>query len=86
MEKYVNKRIDFNAEIYTFIVSYFKQNMLVPTIREIIEGTGYKSSQTVHMHIKRLLKDRKLNQIGDRYCLPKDKVIEIVRELDRGTK
>lgn len=84
MKKYDTKRIDFNHEIYNFIIEYFKKNMLVPTIREVIEGTSYKSSSTVYNHMKRLLDMGRLNQIGDRYCLPKDMVVRIIKELEVG--
>lgn len=84
MKRHNNKRTEFNVEIYDFIIKYFKRNMLVPTIREIVNGTSYVSSGAVHPHMRRLLDAGKLNKIGDRFCLPKKTVIQIIKELEAG--
>lgn len=56
--------------------------MLVPTVREIVDGTSYKSSSSVYMHMRRMIRLGKLNQIGERFCLPRDVVVEIINELE----
>lgn len=43
-------------EIYDFIVSYMKENLFSPTVREIGMGVGLKSTSSVYTHLKNLQK------------------------------
>ena len=54
-----NKKAKRNGEesrkkIYDFIVSYVSKNNYAPSVREIADGTGFKSSNTVHTHLHKL--------------------------------
>lgn len=41
-------------KIYDFIVGYFKENGYAPTVREISNGVGLKSTSTIHCYLKKL--------------------------------
>lgn len=43
--------------IYEFIKKYINQHGYPPCVREITLGVGLKSTSTVHMHLKSLIKD-----------------------------
>ena len=43
-------------EIYDFIISYMKENLFSPTVREIGMGVGIKSTSSVYTHLKNLQK------------------------------
>lgn len=43
-------------KIYDFIVSYVSENNYAPTVREIANGTGFKSTNTVYNHLHKLQK------------------------------
>lgn len=43
-------------EIYDFIISYMKENLFSPTVREIGMGVGLKSTSSVYTHLKNLKK------------------------------
>lgn len=43
-------------EIYNFIISYMRENVIPPTVREIGMGVGLKSTSSVYMHLKNLQK------------------------------
>jgi repressor LexA len=45
---------DTRNEVLEFIQTYFKANSLTPTVREIAEGTGLRSTSTVHYHLEGL--------------------------------
>lgn len=40
--------------VYNFIVEYIAENAYSPSIRDICEGVGLKSTSTVHNHLRRL--------------------------------
>lgn len=42
------------ASVYSFIVSFMKDNGYPPTIREIAEGVGLSSTSTIHHHLRKL--------------------------------
>lgn len=44
-------------EIYDFIISYMKENLFSPTVREIGMGVGLKSTSSVYTHLKNLQKN-----------------------------
>lgn len=46
--------------IYEYIVCYIKKHCYPPTIREICAGTHLKSTSNVHMHMKKLFADGRL--------------------------
>lgn len=41
--------------IFKFIVDYIQEHGYSPTVREIAEGAGLKSTSTVHSHLERML-------------------------------
>lgn len=41
--------------ILEFIKGYIKEHSYPPTVREIADGTGFKSTSTVHMYLQRML-------------------------------
>lgn len=43
-------------EIYDFIISYMKENLFSPSMREIGMGVGLKSTSSVYTHLKNLQK------------------------------
>ncbi len=43
-------------EIYNFIITYMKENLISPTVREICDGVGLKSTASVYSHLKTLQK------------------------------
>ena len=45
-------------EIYDFIISYMKENLFSPTVREIGMGVGLKSTSSVYTHLKNLQKHK----------------------------
>lgn len=49
-----NKGKQTRKKIYDFIVSYIQENEYPPTVREIGDGTGIKSSSTVYTHLVKL--------------------------------
>jgi SOS-response transcriptional repressor LexA len=75
-------QVNYRHEIYNFIIEYFKENMLVPNVREIVRATNCSSNSVVHKHMKKLLSEGELNKIGGRYALPRAVVIDIVREIE----
>jgi len=42
-------------QIYGFIIGYLKEHSYPPSVREIGEGVGLRSTSTVHHHIKTML-------------------------------
>lgn len=46
--------IKTRKKIYDFIVSYIQENNYPPTVREICNGTGLKSTSTVNRQLVRL--------------------------------
>ncbi|MEE0438576.1 MAG: hypothetical protein UDB14_13135 [Roseburia hominis] len=44
-------------EIYDFIISYMKENLFSPSMREIGIGVGLKSTSSVYTHLKNLQKN-----------------------------
>lgn len=43
-----------HAAIYEFIVSYYEENSIPPTVREICTAVGLSSTSTVHAHLNKL--------------------------------
>ena len=63
-------------KIYDFIVSYIKENEYPPTVREICDGIGIKSTSTVHTHMKKL---QDAGGISTNECEPR--TIRVLSEL-----
>ena len=49
--------------IYAFIVAYVKREGYPPSVREICQGVGIKSTSTVHAHLRRLQDEGKIEYI-----------------------
>lgn len=45
---------DKKTKVYEYIVRYFEKNMCSPSIREICDNTGIKSTSTVFVKIREL--------------------------------
>lgn len=55
MTKFTRSNLDRTSNlIYDFIVSYIDDNGYAPSVRDICDGVGVKSTSTVHAHLKRL--------------------------------
>lgn len=66
--------------IYAFIVSYVKKEGYPPSVREICQGVGIKSTSTVHAHLRRLQDEGKIEYIpGKRRAIM---IKEVARECE----
>lgn len=54
MRKSLEEIENTTERVYAFLVEYVTNNGYPPTIREIGDGVGLKSTQTVCSHLKRL--------------------------------
>lgn len=53
--KFTKSNVNETVElVYNYITTYVKENGISPTIRDLCEGTGIKSTSTIHAHLKRL--------------------------------
>lgn len=57
------------ADIVAFIIQYINKHQYPPSIREIGNGVGLRSTSTVHAHIKKLISDGKLETDADETSL-----------------
>ena len=48
-------------EIYKFIVMFVMENQYSPSVREICEGVGLKSTSSVYSHMDRLKKEGRID-------------------------
>ena len=46
--------------VYSYIVSYLKKEGYPPSVREICQGVGIRSTSTVHAHLRRLMEEGKI--------------------------
>ncbi|ANS04613.1 repressor LexA [uncultured Mediterranean phage] len=49
--------------VLQFIKKYYKKNNIIPTIREIVSGLGYKSNSIVAFHIDALVDKQYLSRV-----------------------
>ncbi|MBO4928022.1 MAG: transcriptional repressor LexA [Clostridiales bacterium] len=49
--------------IYSYIVSYVKREGYPPSVREICQGVGIRSTSTVHAHLRRLMDEGKIEYV-----------------------
>lgn len=60
--KFTRSNLDRTSDtIYDYIVQYINDNGYAPSVRDICEGVGIKSTSTVHTHLKRLEKQDRLS-------------------------
>lgn len=52
-------------KVYNFILQYTREYGYAPSIREIAEGIGLKSTSSVHSHLKKLQEDGKIEMRGN---------------------
>lgn len=52
--------IQVRKKIMDFITRYIIQHGYSPTVKEIGDGVGLKSTSSVHSHVKQLIKEGKL--------------------------
>lgn len=63
--KFTRSNLDRTSDIiYDFIVSYIDENGYAPSVRDICDGVGVKSTSTVHAHLKRLETQGRLTYEG----------------------
>ena len=55
--------------VYDAIVTYINEHQYAPTVRELCELTGMKSTSTIHSHVTRLINDGYLET--DAYGAPR---------------
>lgn len=51
-KKSVKRGISTRKEVYDFLVNYFKENGYAPSMREICNGTGLKSTSSVNSQLQ----------------------------------
>lgn len=62
MAKISEEQYNLNLEMtYEFIKKFIKENGYAPVYREIIEGTGFKSLDTINTHLNKLREEGKIN-------------------------
>lgn len=49
-----NKKSTGREKVYSFLVEFMKENGYSPSIREICDGTDFRSTSTVHAHLAML--------------------------------
>ena len=57
-------------KVYDFIVEYMENHLYAPSIRDICEGTGLKSTSTVYQHLINLDIEEKIKCEGVRRITP----------------
>lgn len=69
--KFTRSNLDKTSDtIFDFIVSYVDENGYAPSVRDICDGVGVKSTSTVHAHLKRLESQGRLSyEAGKRRAL-----------------
>lgn len=63
-ETIVQKGIETRRTIMSVIIEYISQHGYPPTVREISELTGLKSTSSVSNHVKRLIREGRLETDG----------------------
>lgn len=53
-------------KVYNYITEYTKEHLYSPSIREICEGTGLRSTSTVYSHLINLEMEGKIKSEGVR--------------------
>lgn len=82
MSKFTRSNLDRTSDlIYDFIVSYIDENGYAPSVRDICDGVGVKSTSTVHAHLKRLETQGRLTYEGG-----KRRAIKLVTEDDNADR
>ncbi len=56
-------------EMYEFIVSYVKKNLNAPTIREICEGVGIRSTGTVSVYLQKMEQEQLVKLVNHKIIL-----------------
>ncbi len=54
IKNHMKSGIETRKKIYQFLVGYITDNLYPPSIREICEGVGLKSSSSVFRHLQTL--------------------------------
>lgn len=52
-------------KVYDYLVEYIKENGYAPSVREICEGVGLKSTSSVYSHLSTLKKEGKIKMRGN---------------------
>lgn len=59
------KGTEVRERIMTAIISYIKEHQYAPTVREIGDMVGLKSTSSVHAHLGRLIQEKRLETDSD---------------------
>ena len=59
------KNSDIKNRIYDFMKSYMREKNFPPSMREICDGAGLKSVNTVHSYLAEMVGDGLLTSKGD---------------------
>lgn len=57
-------------KVYNFIIKYMEEHLYAPSIREICEGTGLRSTSSVYQHLINLDLDERIRCEGMRRITP----------------
>ncbi len=68
-----------DLEVYNFIKEFILSNNVVPSIREICDGVGLRSTSSAHRHVKKLSEAGYIIPYGEnsiRYFVKGLKIVE----------
>lgn len=51
MDRKVKRRLERQQEIYDFLMQYITKNGFAPSVKEICDAVGYKSTSSVFNHL-----------------------------------
>ncbi|MBR1528371.1 MAG: hypothetical protein IJ642_03585 [Oscillospiraceae bacterium] len=78
-------------DIFEFIRNYIRRNKIAPSVREICEGLGIRSTSTVHRYLHRLEEEGKLQMSSgkNRAIFIKETIsqgIPVISQIQPGTE
>lgn len=69
-------------KVYNFVIEYMQEHLYAPSVREICEGTGLKSTSTVYTHLINLDIDGLIRCEGVRRITPRGFRLEQDRQTN----
>lgn len=61
--------MDSREKVYNAVVTYIQEHQYPPSVRELCDMTGLRSTSTIHSHIQRLIREGRLET--DNECAPR---------------
>lgn len=52
-------------KVYDYLIEYIKEHGYAPSVREIAEGVGLRSSSSAYNHLSKLEEERKIEMRGN---------------------